>query len=71
VVSRHGRFLAAPARLTELTLDHLVDAVDQVDHVAIMLLAPAGHPDEAPVGVGRMIPLRRGARDRRHRACGR
>jgi len=55
VVSRHGRFLAAPARLTELTLDHLVDAVDQVDHVAIMLLAPAGHPDEAPVGVGRMI----------------
>jgi acetyltransferase len=54
-VSRRGRFLAAPPRLSELTLDHLVDAVDQVDHVAILLLAPAGHPDEAPVGVGRMI----------------
>jgi hypothetical protein len=38
-----------------LTLDHLVDAVDQIDHVAILLLAPAGYPDEAPVGVGRMI----------------
>jgi len=54
-VSRHGRFLAAPARLSELTLDYLVDAVDQVDHVAIVLLAPASHPDEAPVGVGRII----------------
>jgi RimJ/RimL family protein N-acetyltransferase len=54
-VSRRGRFLAAPPRLTELTLDHLVDAVDQVDHVAIVLLAPAGQPDEAPVAVGRMI----------------
>jgi GNAT superfamily N-acetyltransferase len=54
-VSRRGRFLAAPPRLSELTLDHLVDAVDQVEHVAILMLAPAGHPDEAPVGVGRMI----------------
>jgi RimJ/RimL family protein N-acetyltransferase len=54
-VSRRGRFLAAPRRLSEPTLDHLVDDVDQVDHVAILLLAPAGHPDEAPVGVGRMI----------------
>jgi RimJ/RimL family protein N-acetyltransferase len=54
-VSRRGRFLAAPSRLTELTLDHLVDAVDQVDHVAVLLLAPAGQADEAPVGVGRMI----------------
>jgi RimJ/RimL family protein N-acetyltransferase len=54
-VSRRGRFLAAPPRLTELTLDYLIDAVDQVDHVAIVLLAPAGQPDEAAVGVGRMI----------------
>jgi RimJ/RimL family protein N-acetyltransferase len=54
-VSRRGRFLAAPPRLTELTLDHLVDAVDQVDHIAMVLLAPAGRADEAPVGVGRMI----------------
>jgi RimJ/RimL family protein N-acetyltransferase len=55
LVSRRGRFLAAPPRLTELTLDHLVDAVDQVDHVAVLLLAPAGRAEEAPVGVGRMI----------------
>jgi RimJ/RimL family protein N-acetyltransferase len=54
-VSRRGRFLAAPPRLTELTLDHLVDAVDQVDHIAMVLLAPAGRAHEAPVGVGRMI----------------
>jgi RimJ/RimL family protein N-acetyltransferase len=38
-----------------LTLDHLVDDVDQVDHVAVLLLAPADHPDEMPVGVGRII----------------
>jgi acetyltransferase len=55
LVSRRGRFLAAPPRLTELTLDYLVDTVDQVDHVAVLLLAPAGRPEEAPVGVGRMI----------------
>lgn len=54
-VSRRGRFLAAPSRLSELTLDHLVDAVDQIDHIAVLLLAPAGRADEAPVGVGRMI----------------
>jgi RimJ/RimL family protein N-acetyltransferase len=53
--SRRGRFLAAPPRLTVLALDHLVDAVDQVDHVAVLLLAPAGDPAEAPVGVGRII----------------
>lgn len=55
LVSRRGRFLAAPPRLTELTLDHLVDDVDQVDHVAVLLLAPADHPAEMPVGVGRII----------------
>src|SRR5687767_4485450 len=53
--SRRGRFLSAPPRLTEHTLDHLVDQVDQVEHVAVILLAPAGHVEEAPVGVGRMI----------------
>lgn len=26
-----------------------------MDHVAVLLLAPAGHPEETPVGVGRMI----------------
>jgi RimJ/RimL family protein N-acetyltransferase len=53
--SRYGRFLSTPPRLTELTLDRLVDDVDQIDHVAVILLAPAGRADEAPVGVGRMI----------------
>jgi RimJ/RimL family protein N-acetyltransferase len=54
-VSRRARFLAAPPHLTDETLDHLVDDVDQVDHVAIVLLAPAGDTGETPVGVGRMI----------------
>jgi RimJ/RimL family protein N-acetyltransferase len=54
-VSRHSRFLAAPPpRLTERMLDRLVGDVDQRDHVAVLLLAPAGR-DETPVGVGRMI----------------
>jgi RimJ/RimL family protein N-acetyltransferase len=57
-LSRHGRFLAAPSRLTEKTLDHLVDTVDQIDHIAVLLLAPADHADETPVGVGRMIRYR-------------
>ena len=53
--SRHNRFqAAAPRRLTEPMLDRLVDDVDQRDHVAVLLLAPAGR-DETPVGVGRMI----------------
>ena len=54
-VSRHGRFHAAPPRLSERVLDRLVDDVDQIDHVAVLLLAPAGTVDEAPVGVARMI----------------
>jgi RimJ/RimL family protein N-acetyltransferase len=55
VESRHNRFqAAAPGRLTEPMLDRLVDDVDQRDHVAVLLLAPAGS-DETPVGVGRMI----------------
>jgi acetyltransferase len=54
-VSRRARFHAAPPRLSERDLDRLVDDVDQIDHVAILLLAPAGTVDEAPVGVARMI----------------
>ena len=57
-LSRHSRFQAAPPRLTEKTLDHLVGAVDQIDHIAVLLLAPADHTDETPVGVGRMIRYR-------------
>ena len=54
-VSRRGRFHGAPPRLSEGLLDRLVDDVDQIDHVAVLLLAPAGSVDEAPVGVARMI----------------
>ena len=53
-LSRHNRFQSAPPILTERMLDRLVGDVDQHDHVAVLLLAPAG-ADEAPVGVGRMI----------------
>lgn len=54
-LSRRARFHAAPPRLPERILDRLVDDVDQIDHVAVLLLAPAGAVDEAPVGVARMI----------------
>lgn len=52
--SRYGRFLATPPRLSEPTLDHLLNSVDQVNHVALVLLAPAGRPDERAVGIGRI-----------------
>lgn len=52
--SRYGRFLSTPPRLTEPILDYLINTVDQVDHVALVLLAPAGGPDEHAVGVGRI-----------------
>jgi ribosomal protein S18 acetylase RimI-like enzyme len=54
-VSRRSRFQSAPPRLTNGMLDHLVGDVDQFDHVAFLLLAPAGHTAETPVGVGRII----------------
>jgi RimJ/RimL family protein N-acetyltransferase len=54
-VSRRSRFQSAPPRLTNRMLDHLVDDVDQFDHVAVLLLAPADHAAETPVGVGRII----------------
>jgi hypothetical protein len=53
--SRYRRFFSTPPRLTEPALDHLVDDVDQVDHVAVVLFAPAGEDGEEAVGVGRMI----------------
>jgi RimJ/RimL family protein N-acetyltransferase len=53
--SRYRRFFSTPPRLTEPALDHLVNDVDQVDHVAVVLFAPAGEDGEEAVGVGRMI----------------
>lgn len=52
--SRYGRFLATPPRLPEPTLDYLLGTVDQINHVAVVLLAPAGGPGERAVGIGRI-----------------
>ena len=52
--SRYGRFLATPPRLPEPTLDYLLGTVDQINHVAVVLLAPAGQPGERAVGIGRI-----------------
>jgi hypothetical protein len=53
-ISRRGRFQMAPPRLNDWMLDRLVGDVDQRDHVAVLLLAPAGR-NETVIGVGRMI----------------
>ena len=39
VESRYRRFLTSAPRLSEAMLDHLVDEVDGVDHVALVLIA--------------------------------
>ena len=52
--SRDGRFLAGVPRLTDSMLDHLVDEVDGVDHVALTL-AVADDEGGSPVAVGRII----------------
>jgi GNAT superfamily N-acetyltransferase len=53
--SRYGRFLAAVPTLSASMLRILVDAVDCVDHVALVLIAlPDGAPEQG-AGVGRLI----------------
>lgn len=53
--TRNNRFLANVPHLTDEMLDHLVDEVDQIDHVALALfVVDAGNMGE-PVGVARMI----------------
>jgi RimJ/RimL family protein N-acetyltransferase len=52
--SRYGRFLATLPWLPEPTLDYLLGTVDQINHVAVVLLAPAGQPGERAVGIGRI-----------------
>jgi RimJ/RimL family protein N-acetyltransferase len=49
------RFLAAVPELSETMLDHLVDEVDEVDHVAVVLLGLPPDGTEVPMGLARMI----------------
>jgi len=53
--TRFHRFLAAVPHLTDTMLDHLVDDVDGVHHVALVLLALDEDGNGIPAGVARMI----------------
>ena len=53
--TRFHRFLAAVPHLTDTMLDHLVDDVDGVDHVALVLLVLDEDGNGIPAGVARMI----------------
>jgi RimJ/RimL family protein N-acetyltransferase len=53
--SRYHRFLTGVPHLTEPLLDHLVDEVDGVDHVALVLFVLDDDNLGVPAGVGRII----------------
>ncbi|WP_296603190.1 GNAT family N-acetyltransferase [Nocardioides sp.] len=53
--TRFHRFLAAVPHLTDTMLDHLVDEVDGVDHVALVLLVLDEDGNGIPAGVARII----------------
>jgi len=54
-ITRYHRFLASVPHLSSTLLDHLVDDVDGIDHVALALVViDVDHVGE-PVGVARMI----------------
>lgn len=53
--SRFHRFLTGVPHLTPALLDHLVDEVDGVDHVALVLIVLDDDNDGVPVAVGRII----------------
>ncbi|MFP5252915.1 MAG: N-acetyltransferase family protein [Actinomycetes bacterium] len=53
--SRYHRFLTGVPHLTEQLLDHLVDEVDGVDHVALVLFVLDDTHDGEPAGVARVI----------------
>ena len=53
--TRFDRFLAAVPELTDTMLDHLVDEVDGVDHVALVLLVTTADGTELPLGLARII----------------
>ena len=53
--TRYHRFLSAVPHLTEQLLDHLVDEVDGVDHVALVLFVLDDDNDGVPAGIARVI----------------
>lgn len=53
--ARYHRFLASVPHLSEAQLDHLVNDVDGIDHVALGLVSLDDDHLGVPVGVARMI----------------
>ena len=53
--SQRHRFLAPVPHLTDAMLDHLVDEVDGVDHVALVLFVFDAEDEGTPAGIARMI----------------
>lgn len=53
--SRRSRFLAPVRRLTPVMLQHLVDEVDGVDHVALVLCVETAPGTFDPVALGRIV----------------
>lgn len=53
--SRNRRFLSGVPHLTDSMLDHLVDDVDSIDHVALTFVVLDEHDVGTPIGVARMI----------------
>ncbi len=56
--ARYHRFLASVPHLSDALLDHLVDEVDGVDHVALALVVIDEDHQGVPVGVARIIRYR-------------
>jgi RimJ/RimL family protein N-acetyltransferase len=53
--SRYHRFLSGVPHLTDQLLDHLVDEVDGVDHVALVLFVLTEDNEGVPAGIARVI----------------
>jgi RimJ/RimL family protein N-acetyltransferase len=53
--SRYHRFLAGVPHLTDQLLDHLVDEVDGIDHVALVLFVLDEDNEGVPAGIARVI----------------
>ena len=58
VETRFHRFLATVPHLSEALLDHLVDEVDGIDHIALGLVVIDDDNVGVPVGVARIIRYR-------------
>ena len=56
--SRYQRFLSSVPQLSQKMLDHLVDDVDGVDHVALVMIAFDEEWHSSAAGVARMIRYR-------------